>query len=326
MSSKTSSARSSLSAKRGKKAPSKTENIFDAESLKDDQEYNELLSLTIPELRKEKTEAIKQMNFVRSGKIGVAIQTLSQGGDNGFYEKVEKELGVYVDSLFAGYDQALEEEMNKLEENEKTVRINTHNSFEDYKKEQFERVKALEIERQIQILLANTRRIAETVRLEQKAKTLASMDKAQEAIETLELAKKTEANERQKMIDEINKKYDTLIHKYLLQAKQDLDSLQNRLNESIQNYKEINHQKEIELCKKYAAMIRGAPQKILNQMYNQEVKIKKEKGKDTETDPNKVKRQLNDLYQKLIAFVEGKINSEGRSYIYVNAQQSKNQP
>ena len=351
MSSRNSSARSSVAGKPLKRAATLKQkdqkDAFDHESLKDDEEYKELLKLSIPELRLEKQKAIKELNFVRSGKIGAAIQTLSQGGDEGFYEKCEKALDSHVSALFAEYDKALEDAKNEMESKELKAREDTHSSFLKYKEEHLEKVKSLEIERQVQIHLANTRRVAEAVRLENKARTLASMDQPQEAIETLQLSRDTEANERARMIEEINNKYDKLIYKYLQTAKSDLDALQNRLNDAIHNYQELNHHKEVEYRKKYTAMVRGAPQRILNQMYNQEMKNQQEKKaadaaqksrsgprpattkpkdqSEPETDPNKVKRQLNDLYKKLIAFVENKINSECRGPMFTEPQSNTQQ-
>lgn len=274
----------------------------------------EYLKIEISKLRQMKQQAIKKLDFVESGLIEEAIKKLSTTDNTDIISKVKEEANTMVNNHFAACDEQVLAAKNQRKEKEMNLRKQINNSFNSVKEQYKEKIKSLEVDRQVKIAIDEKRPINAAYLLEQKAQTLAAMDDTERAIETLAQADAIRKEAHEKMAATINNKYDNLIQQALDQAKVEIDNLQTKLARKLELYQAQCDKQIGEIYKKTAVLVNGSTLKAI-------AKIRKDIRDSNRLEQSKAQKQLSDAAVQVAAFVEKKIQDEEREYIFINTEE-----
>lgn len=267
-------------------------------------DVHDLDRYSIKELRIMKEAAIAQLDFDESTRIGYAISNRNSDHSFDFITRAISELELYATTIFNDHDALIQRLENETKDAENKIREQIENQTSQMRTAHLKKLTTIETDRAVSLLREAQRPVALQIEFEEKAKTLARSDEIEAAFGMKKKAAEAREVELERRKNEINDRFDKLVINALNLFEREINITQKRLHDSIDSlWSKFDENRNSER-KKVAALIRGAPMKILN---SEMAKLE---------DRAKLKPRSSEFLQKLNESIEAKIISEAKTYIF----------
>ena len=229
-----------------------------------EKDYPHLKDQDTRKLREMKKDAIDNFDFDQSDAIQTYLNILEQDNTQRVTKTLQEWLTEAINDVIGNYESNMEEVNQQIEDNEVQIRESVNQIFEEMKKRHIKEIEDNETLRQIEILREEKREKNDVRELKKQSKNLAKADEVDQA--KLIYKKATEVNEfnKETEMNNIADKYNRLLNQICQRQRTEIEGLQQRLEELINQNEKVRHEDTVYQQKQVAVFIRHTLQKSLN--------------------------------------------------------------
>ncbi|KAK8885688.1 hypothetical protein M9Y10_041140 [Tritrichomonas musculus] len=256
----------SLSRTGSRKGATTTISKKEIDSLQSEAEgiMNEKKVSLIYALREMKKAAIEGFNFDKSSSIQAYLNYLDQDNTAKVTEALQNWLRDSINDVIGNYESNMEEVRQQIEDNEVQIRESVDQIFEEMKKRHIKEIEDNETLRNIEILREEKREKNDVRVLKKQSQNLAKSDEVEQAKLIFNKANEVHINNQKAEQENIKIKYNNLLDQICLRQRTEIEALQQRLEDLINQNEKIRHEDEVYQQKQVAVFIRHTLQKSLN--------------------------------------------------------------
>lgn len=229
-----------------------------------EKQYPHVKDQELRKLREMKKDAIEAFDFDQSDAIQKYINILDQDNTQRVTTTLQEWLRDAINDVIGNYESNMEEVSQQIEDNEVQIRESVNQIFEEMKKRHIKEIEDNETLRQIEILREEKREKNDVRELKKQSKNLAKADEVDQAKLIFKKANEIDELNKETEMGNINNKYDRLLNQICARQRTEIEALQQRLEELINQNEKVRHEDEVYQQKQVAVFIRHTLQKSLN--------------------------------------------------------------